>query len=1084
MQKPIYKTTCVPLAILTVFFAGLLSAQEPVEFDTGRPRPPKNGLPVLGSGLAMSKGYYRGVPVGELAGWTMTLWFEARSNKKGELFGIVRNEVKGEAFRLAYENGSLTFGGDDKRKKSWKLEANGIIPEKWHQVVISYAQATGPALYVDGKHVAQGQRGQMGYATNFDHYHFGASLLGKDKFGDYFDGLLDDFTLHSRPFSAEEIERVYEGEIINNSQVAFNDFENVNHRDFALFTESDRDESYLDEGKKLYELNCIACHSKDGVMPPPNPLSRIFTRHKMENGGDPFSMFQTLTYGFRNMMPAVQLNPEDRYKVIHYLRERMIREKAAELYVGVNETYADTMPRSPKSSGEAAMRTEALARIGYLRDYGRALISPVVGKASSLNALTIDLGSETTISYDLGTMRSIGAWTGGFLDFSNTLHHRLRAGGLPSARFDMIPGVDGWRWAWDGKAENEIPDLGPLTVWPEDQLRYRGHYPNGEDIVVSYTVQGRGVLESPIINDEFYLSGICRRLTVEPGEKPLELVVLSIDGGNPVIDGNKAHIDAKERRISARLWVQGSEGIISDEPPEEPSWRTSKDGELVLQIPASKEPLNLSVVIGIEKAGTSNKWGPPVPIVDLSSKTKGGSRRWTATQKVKGKLATSTFQGYAMDSLSVPLKNAYNSWMRTSSLAFFPDGRLAVGTLAGDVWIVSGINENLGELTWQRFAAGLYEPLGMKVVDGVLTVGTRGRIVKLHDYNNDGEADFYEAFHNEREPSAGWHAYNCDLEVGDDGSYYYGRTGGFSKWSVPGGIVRVSPDGKNSEVIGKGLRVPNGIGKLPDGRITLGDNQGTYVPASKIAITSPGAFHGAGKWTDREGNYDPEKIVQPIVYMPQELDSSSGGQLWVEKDERLGPLSGQYFHTSYGKAATMYVMLDDLGHTMQGAVFSLPLKMESGTLRVAKNPLDGLLYYSGLTGWQAGATRDGSIQRLRHTGEKGIYLQNAIARKGRLELTFNTPVKEVSEEGWEATAWNYRWSKEYGSPHLKVSEPRVEGVDTFRIKKLDRTNDGKKIIVHIPDLQPCHTLKLNFSVKGADATNLSGPVYFTIHELP
>ena len=33
MQKPIYKTTCVPLAILTVFFAGLLSAQEPVEYD-------------------------------------------------------------------------------------------------------------------------------------------------------------------------------------------------------------------------------------------------------------------------------------------------------------------------------------------------------------------------------------------------------------------------------------------------------------------------------------------------------------------------------------------------------------------------------------------------------------------------------------------------------------------------------------------------------------------------------------------------------------------------------------------------------------------------------------------------------------------------------------------------------------------------------------------------------------------------------------------------------------------------------------------------------------------------------------------
>ena len=66
---------------------------------------------------------------------------------------------------------------------------------------------------------------------------------------------------------------------------------------------------------------------------------------------------------------------------------------------------------------------------------------------------------------------------------------------------------------------------------------------------------------------------------------------------------------------------------------------------------------------------------------------------------------------------------------------------------------------------------------------------------------------------------------------------------------------------------------------------------------------------------------------------------------------------------------------------MQGAVYSLPLKMESGTMRAAKSPVDGQLYYSGLTGWQAGATQEGSIQRLRYTGENGIYLKEAKARK-------------------------------------------------------------------------------------------------------
>jgi hypothetical protein len=439
-----------------------------------------------------------------------------------------------------------------------------------------------------------------------------------------------------------------------------------------------------------------------------------------------------------------------------------------------------------------------------------------------------------------------------------------------------------------------------------------------------------------------------------------------------------------------------------------------------------------------------------------------------------------------MDSITVPLKNAYNSWMRTSALTFFPDGRLAVGTLPGDIWIVSGINDELDKVTWQRFAAGLYEPLGMKVVDGVLTAITRGRLVKLHDYNKDGEADFYEAFFNEVEPDKGWHAYNFDLEVGNDGSFYYGRTGGFSQWSVPGGVVKVSADGKSSSVLGAGLRVPNGIGKLPDGRITLGDNQGTYVPASKISITSLDAFHGAGSWNKHGNKYDPEKIVKPIVYMPQELDSSSGGQLWVKKDKRLGPLSGQYFHTSYGKAATMYVMMDKINNVMQGAVYSLPLKMESGTMRAAKSPVDGQLYYSGLTGWQAGATQEGSIQRLRYTGEKGIYLTEAKARKNRLQLTFTEPVKpdSVIKESFSASAWNYKWSKGYGSPQLKASDPEIRGIDELAIDSLELSDDGRTLTVQIPKLIPCHNLKLGFSLRGQNGAELSGPVYFTIHELP
>ena len=1040
-----------------------------VEFEVGRTPPAKNNLPTLGSGLAMSKGYYRGSPLGELSGWTLSFWFEAKSDKKGDLFGIVRNENNGEAYRLTYENGTLTFGDPKQKKGAWKLVIKGVEKEKWNHLVISYAQASGPAIYLNAEKMAQGGRGQMGYATKFDHYHFGAAVHGKGKYGDYFDGKIDDFELHNRPFDQKEVQQLHEGSSFEGSLITFNDFENVNHRELAYFDSAEPDDDYLEAGRKLYLQNCTSCHSKDGVTPPINPLARMFIKHKMENGGDPYSMFKTLTYGFRNMMPSVQLNPTDRYKVIHYLREKIIKEKSPELYVKFDQSATYKMPKNPDTTGNEARRIEELARLGYLRDYGKALISPVIGNAKSNNALTIDIGQKNTISYDLGTMRSIGAWKGGFLDFSGTLHHRLRAGGLPSARFDKIPGSDSWRWAWNGKAENQAPDIFPKTVWPEDQLRYNGHYPHGQDTIISYSVQGREVLESPKLEEIEEVAVVHHRLTIKPGGNQLELIVLD---ERPEIKGNSATAGF------SKVWLQtDNKGL---------KFRTSENGKLVLHIPASNKAIHLNVALAHDESESTKNKRPTNQVTNLADKTKGGPRRWKSTHTLKGRLATSTFQGYVMDSITVPLKNAYNSWMRTSSLAFFPDGRLAVGTLPGDIWIVSGINDKLDKITWQRFAAGLYEPLGMKVVDGVLTAITRGRLVKLHDYNNDGEADFYEAFFNEDEPDKGWHAYNFDLEVGKDGSFYYGRTGGFSQWSVPGGVVKVSADGKTSTVIGAGLRVPNGIGKLPDGRITLGDNQGTYVPASKISITSPDAFHGAGSWVKHGDKYDPEKIVQPIVYMPQDLDSSSGGQLWVEKDKRLGPLSGQYFHTSYGKAATMYVMMDKIEDTVQGAVFRLPLKMESGTMRAASSPVDGLIYYSGLTGWQAGATQEGSIQRLRHTGNKGIYLMEAKARKNRLELTFTEPVNadSIKKDSFAASAWNYRWSKGYGSPTFKISDPEIRGDDKLSIESIDLSNDGKKLIVQIPDLSPCHNLKLDFAVDGKNGASLAGPVYFTIHKLP
>jgi hypothetical protein len=87
---------------------------------------------------------------------------------------------------------------------------------------------------------------------------------------------------------------------------------------------------------------------------------------------------------------------------------------------------------------------------------------------------------------------------------------------------------------------------------------------------------------------------------------------------------------------------------------------------------------------------------------DLAARCKGGPPRWTpvVTQGATGK----EDGPYVVDTLTLPDANPWKSWLRTSALDFFSDGRIAVATWSGDIWVVSGVDAALSSLTWRRFA--------------------------------------------------------------------------------------------------------------------------------------------------------------------------------------------------------------------------------------------------------------------------------------------------------------------------------------------------------------------------------------------
>ncbi|MCA9151353.1 MAG: hypothetical protein KDA92_18705, partial [Planctomycetales bacterium] len=530
------------------------------------------------------------------------------------------------------------------------------------------------------------------------------------------------------------------------------------------------------------------------------------------------------------------------------------------------------------------------------------------------------------------------------------------------------------------------------------------------------------------------------------------------------------------------------------------SWTSDDAGRVILHVPASDTARRLRIV----RTVVSNADDLAIfareaaelaqaPTIDLTTLLHGGPPRWPEVIETPGKLGES-INGYALDSLPVPFENPWNAWLRTSAIDFLPDGRAVMTTHGGDVYLVSGIDAELSNVRWKRFVAGLFEPFGVRVVDGIIYVTCRDGIKRLHDYDHNDEADFIEAFWTDDDVSCEFHAFNFDLQTDRSGNFYFAKAGQYTDHHRPGTIMRVPPQGGSAEVVAWGLRTPNGMGRLPDDRFTVSDNQGPWMPAGKVSLITPDTFLGnmpineeQTKWLkQRHGGQLPESFEEPIVWTPQELDNSCGGQVWAD-DDRFGPLSGRLIHSSFGKGWLYTMSLQEVTGKLQGSIIALPHQWDAGVMRLRINPADGQLYGTGLSGWQ-GPTGglDGCLQRLRYTGQPVRFIRDVRVTSGGIELTFSFPVGSESAldpASYSAEMWNYLWSRRYGSDQFSVREPGKQGHDELTITAV-KSIDSERVLLEMPDLAVCDQLQLRMLFDDGEQQPYAEEVFLTIHGIP
>lgn len=447
-----------------------------------------------------------------------------------------------------------------------------------------------------------------------------------------------------------------------------------------------------------------------------------------------------------------------------------------------------------------------------------------------------------------------------------------------------------------------------------------------------------------------------------------------------------------------------------------------------------------------------------------SSSPTPGITRWPVRPVTRGSLGTQ--HPYAIDTLTLPYDNPWKSLFFVSGVDFLTPARIAICTIHGDVWLCDVSSDNLSELRWKRFAAGLHQPLGLKVADGIIHVMARDQIVALHDHNGDDEADEYACISNAHNTSPGGHDFITGLERDHQGRWYFA--------SGNQGLYRTSADGQQAEILSTGFRNPNGLGITPDASVILTSVQeGNWTPASAICEIIQGGHFGAGGPQPGDlGN------LPPMLYLPRGADNSSGGQTFIDSS-RWGPLAGKWIHYSHGFGSHFLILREKIGDHSQAAAVPLPGDFLSGSHRGRFSPHDGQLYVVGSQGWGSYGPEDGCLHRVRFTGDPFHYPIAHESRDNGILLHFAEPTPpDISVKShWFAQQWNYLHGPAYGSSEYSVKHPDHPGHDPIDIRSVHRLGDGTRVFIEMPQLEPVHQLHLHFN--GSPRIEL----FATIHHL-
>lgn len=689
--------------------------------------------------------------------------------------------------------------------------------------------------------------------------------------------------------------------------------------------------------------------------------------------------------------------------------------------------------------------------------------------------LALNLGQNLWFGFDIDLLRAAALWRGDGVSprsMSHISYHQFGAK-IPEGENDLpVPQgevllVNGIYPGWQSGSDFHLRDPRPLTSdvrevgrgpLARNQGRFLAIHPLASGAQLDYTVGAVRVRErvhAQVAGTEW---GVDREFHIDPMPEPLTLII----GGTPREAGNNPLV---------RVLAIESPGLspVRLEQTEERLW--------IARVPAT--PRGRQFTIRLSSPGFHDTRLSPTATEGASTKPR---PRWP--ERLRTPIVRSSSQeAYVFDVIDLPWDNPWRRKLRFADLAFLPDGRAGLVTFDGDVWLAQGLGSDQ-TVEWHRYTSGFHEPLGICARGKDLFVFDRNGIWRLADPPEQGEASVHELFSNVFTQTAETREFAAGIRTTPDGAFILAKGGqrGNTLSAQAGAIIRVSPDGREAQVLGHGLRQPF-LGVNPKtGWITASDQEGNYVPTTPLHSIHNGRFHGFLPLIQPKEIY-PAPIAEPLLWIPRSVNASGAGQVWLT-DPRMGPLSGSLIHLGYYRPEVFLVLHQTNRSKVQAAVMSLSQEVRFPPLAGAINPSDGQLYLTGFQIWGSEAPQESGLIRLRYTGADSPYPQQVTAWKEGILLRFSVPLEPrqaVETANYAADRWNYRRTANYGSPHFSLSGNK--GQDALAPSSAYLSRDRHSVFVGIPDLRESMQLRVAWTLRSESGRALAGSCYLSPRDL-